>query len=421
MSSPAVARFETLLREYVVEHRRIQLDPAKRMTTVRQWDEAWELFSDDEIVAKLSAWTLTVTKEMLGAENAPSLKDLQALPEIDIDDKDPGVYQILVTTPSDPTDNTQYVGEGCSYGKGLANRTLHEHLSKAYRDRQRATGQNHLHNRIDQKGLDRQATAYKLAVGEFPSNSVEDMDATRILCQLLESIIMTWLRCFKDLTQPKVQLYMHCTPWTSWTADVRPVNAVPSAAQGIWKNGHDADLTKEETLARANPAEKEMRLFRQTERWRIMDGPARRMKEAGRSAEEVEAFRRSKDAELDRIAPLPSTVFGGGRRPKGYREKDAAKKRAMEADEDLAVEKPKAKRQRTRVSKLPRKKVVEKAKSPIVEEVEEEEELVWLEPKTLSTGVEDSQDEKLEDDDDDDDDEFAPVRQGGTTLRPFWK
>jgi hypothetical protein len=370
-----------------------------------------ELFTVDEAIAKFSAWTLPTTKEMLGAENAPSIDDLRALPKITVADKNPGVYLIIVSTPADPTDNAGYLGESAAYPKGVVERTLFEHLSKAYRDRQFGNDKKrpHLYNYMDKAGMNRQAVPYKLAIGEFQGPAKDGINLTRTFCQLLESIFMAWMRFLEKPDSPENGLWAHCTPWTSGTIGLKKMNKQISVRQFIWQTKLDGLETQEEKNERMNDARKEavaalppghqsMDKERNRLRDELIGRPIKKMKAAGASEEAIEAFRAEKTKVLDKLAPLGSTVHGGGRKKKNWRKIEAEAKRTQEAlddDEELPVEKPRAKRQRTRVSKDARKPVVNDAESQVVVD---DEDLTLLE-----SGAADPECEAAEGADDEDD------------------
>jgi hypothetical protein len=155
---------------------------------------------------------------------------------------------------------------------------------------------------------------------------------------------------------------------------------------------------RKEAVAALPPGHQSMDKERNRLRDDLIGRPIKKMKAAGASEEAIEAFRAEKTKVLDKLAPLGSTVHGGGRKKKNWRKIEAEAKRTQEAlddDEELPVEKPRAKRQRTRVSKDARKPVVNDAESQVVVD---DEDLTLLE-----SGAADPECEAAEGADDEDD------------------
>lgn len=154
---------------------------------------------------------------------------------------------------------------------------------------------------VDEPGKNRTQHFRKIAVTKFESKAAADINDTRFLCILMESVVMSWLRCYRKWSPTTQAQYLKLSPWS--TSEYHGVNTTPSLKQALCYADKDAEaLTPEEwkfrnmllvrqCRAKETVAVREAYLARQRDYHQRVGKPVIQMKEDKKSEAEIQAFR----------------------------------------------------------------------------------------------------------------------------------
>ena len=198
--------YESRLREYVP---RLLSRPASDKSEA--FLKVLPTRSEEQWIQDVSEITLTESKLLLGAEEAPTNKQLLALPKTKGEHR-PGCYMGTIFTPGDENDVHGYFGSGTRPSFGIEGRT-DEHLDPLERARVRGRTSSYHYNIVDEPGKNRYGEYRQFCRTDFASGDPEEILYTRATCIFAEQLYMSWLKTHSRATIKRYPWLSELTPW----------------------------------------------------------------------------------------------------------------------------------------------------------------------------------------------------------------
>ena len=265
---------------------------------------------------------LDQVKHVLSHDEAPSIAELMALPEIG-DTWHPGVYigNILTDRLLHDGHDFVYIGSATSPAKGLVVR-VGMHLDPKYRAGQKAKKKSLHYNIVDQPDRGRREHFRKLAQTEFMIKEARHITHVRFTCVLTEQVLMSWFRSFSTRSMTRQSSLARFTPWD--TSEYLGTNGSPPIKQNPKAAEKDAEAMTPEEYRQRHAQNSELYrqgmtamdhaayLVRNRDYYARVAKPVKVMRDSGATEAQIEAFKQARHEET--TAAMPQRLPGSGKR-----------------------------------------------------------------------------------------------------------